>query len=301
VYKQNDMPIFLITDQGRHRVLKVDRYRNKVLWQYGNGNPGSGNNQLRFPADAMALPDAGQVLICDQENDRVILVNEADSSIVWEYGQLSSPVDIDYDFYTEEVLITDQGNNRVIKVQSQTDVITWEYNIGLNSPTDADLLANGNVLICDKNNNRLFEVNYNKLIVWQLADTLENLADADRLLDNMHLVISNGQPSRNGYLSREFISDPRYLGRGVDFDQLFWSANTIPGLTAIQIQLRTENTVGDLIAPTTPWRGPTEYIPFYTNTGDSINPLHNGHKIYQFKATLNTSDPLYTPDHQRND
>lgn len=293
VYQENGVPTFLITDQGRHRVLKVDRYRNKCLWQYGDGNPDSAFNRLRFPSDAMALPATGQVLICDQENDRVILVNEVDKSIAWRYGQLSSPVDIDYDFNTKEVLITDQGNNRVIKVDAQK-VVTWEYNTGLNSPTDADLLANGNVLICDKNNNRLIEVNYNKQIVWQLEGKLENLVDADRLSDNMHLVITNGQPARIGYIAREFISDARYLNRAVAFDQLFWSAET-PEPTTIKIQFRTENTLGELIAPTTPWRGPTENVPFYTSSGDSINPLHDGHKIYQFKATLNPGEPRYTP------
>ena len=293
VYKENDNPIFLITDQVRHRVLKVDRYRSLATWQYGDGTEGDSLNQLSYPSDAVALPTSGQVLICDKGNDRVILVNE-DGTIADTFGVnlLDRPVDIEYDFNTGEILITDQGNKRVIKLDSQSGLISWEYT-GLNSPTDADLLPNGNVLIC--NENRLIEVNPGKQVVWQLRTALKNLTDADRLSNNMHLVISDGQPYRIGYISDEFVSEPRFLGRPVAFDYLTWDDSTHLGHTNIQIQFRTENTIGDLIAPTTPWQGPTESVPFYTSSGSSINPLHNGHKIYQFKAILNTSDPLYTP------
>jgi len=295
VYKENNQPIFLITDQGRHRVIKVDRVNNIIKWQYGDESEGSGFNQLYYPSDAVALPASGQVLICDKGNNRVILVNEADTTIAWEWGQgeLNRPVDIEYDFNTKEALITDQGNNRVIKVDSQTDSITWQYDIGLNTPIDADFLPNGNILICDKDNNRLIEVDYSKQIVWQLESELENLNDADRLSDNKHLIITNGQPYRIGYITKEFISEPKDLGVAVSFGTLFWFANTIPGLTSIQMQLRSENTLADLVSA--PWRGPTEGVPVYTISGFPINPAHNGHRFYQFKATLQTSDPLFTP------
>ena len=87
VYKENDNPIFLITDEGRHRVIKYDRTADLVLWQYGNGNPGKKFNQLFSPSDAVALPASGQILICDKGNSRVILVNEADTTIAWEWGE----------------------------------------------------------------------------------------------------------------------------------------------------------------------------------------------------------------------
>ncbi len=299
VYKENDNPIFLITEQGRNRVIKYDRIGDMVLWQFG----GPPNYELFSPSDAMALPAAGEVLICDTGNHRLLLVNEA-GIILDTLGLniLKRPVNIDYDFNTKEVLITDQGNNRVIKLDSQTDSIKWEYNVGLNFPTDADLLPNGNVLICDRNNNRLIEVNINKELIWQVETPLENLEDADRLgielgsdWVNKHLVITNGQPSLIGYITREFISQPpKNLGIEVAFDSLLWSAKTIPGVTSIQTQLRTENNSSDLIS-SAPWRGPTENVLFYTKPGSQINPLHNGHKFYQFKATLQTSDPLYTP------
>jgi len=295
VYKVDDEPIFLITDQGGHRVIKVDRYRNSIIWQYGDGSEGNGFNQLYYPSDAVALPESSQVLICDKGNNRVIIVNEADTTIAWEWGSgnLDRPVDIEYNSVTREVLITDQGNNRVIKVSTVTDSIIWQFDDGLANPSDADFLPNGNVLICDKDNNRLIEVNFNQQLVWQLQSELENLADVDRLSNNKHLIISNGQPARIGYITQDFISARRYLGREVSFDSLFWTANTIPGLTSIQLQLRSENTSADL--ETAPWQGPTAGVPIYTNPASKINTFHNGHKFYQFKATLQTSDPLYTP------
>lgn len=299
VYKENGNPIFLITEQGRNRVIKYDRIGDMVLWQFG----GPTSNALLSPSDAVALPDTGQVLICDTGNHRLLLVNAAGTVLdTLGLNILKRPVDIEYDFNTKEILITDQGNNRVIKLNSQTRSITWEYNVGLNFPTDADLLPNGNVLISDGNNQRLIEVNMNKEIVWQLETPLENLEDADRLgvqlgsnWINKHLVISNGQPSLIGYITREFISQPpKNLNVEVAYDSLLWSAKTIPGVTSIQMQLRTESNSSDLIS-SAPWRGPTEDVVFYTNPASQINPLHNGHKFYQFKATLQTSDPLYTP------
>lgn len=295
VYKIDDEPFFLITDQSRHRVIKVDRYRGTIKWQYGDGSEGSGFNQLYYPSDAVALPAAGQVLICDKGNNRIILVNESDATIAWQWGsgELNRPVDMEYNFDTGEILITDQGNNRVIMIESQTDTIIWQYDIGLDSPSDADFLNNGNILICDKNNNRLIEVDYNKQIIWQSQSPLMNSSDADRLSDNKHLIIMNGQPYRIGYITREYISEAKYLGREVSFDSLYWFANTSPGLTSIQLQFRSENTLSDLASAT--WYGPTETTLFYTNSISKINPVHNGHKFYQFKATLQTSDPLYTP------
>jgi len=295
VYKVNNVPFFLITDQGGQRIIKVDRYRNSIVWQYGDGSEGSGFNQLYNPADAIAIPEAGQVLICDKGNNRVILVNEADTSIAWQWGAntLNRPVDIDYDPNTQEVLITDQGNNQIVKIVAQTDSVIWYYNTSLNSPSNADFLPNGNVLICDKSNNRLIEVDFNNQIAWQFESELENLEDADRMADNKHLIISNGQPFRVGYITNDFVSGARYVGREVAFDSLFWSANINPGLTSVRIQLRSANTSGDL--ETAPWLGPSENEPYYTNLNSEINPAHNGNKFYEFKATLQTSDPLYTP------
>ncbi len=298
VYKENGNPMFLITEEGRHRVIKYDRIGDVVKWKFGQPT----SNELFSPLDAVIIPGTDQVLICDTGNHRLVLVDEAGTVLnTFGVGVLNRPVDIDYIPSTQEVLITDQNNNRVLKLDIRTNVVTWDYDIGLNLPSDADLLPNGNVLICDRGNNRLIEVNLNRQIVWQLESPIQNLRDADRLgielgqeWVNKHLVITNGQPALLGYLPREFYSAPRYLNRAVSFDQLFWSAKT-DNNTSVQIQFRTANSPEQLTSPNNPWRGPSDFEAYYTTSGLAINPVHDGDAIYQFKAILSTSDPLYTP------
>jgi len=303
----------LITDQDRHRVIKVIQQNKAIQWQYGNETEGVGKNQLSNPADAVPIADSGKVFICDKGNNRVILVNEADTSVVWSWGRttgnLNNPVDIEFNAATNELLITDQGNHRVIKVNILTDAITWQFGVtgvpqdggsGLNLPTDADFLPNGNILICDSKNKRLIEVNTFETVTWEFHQLLENLKDADRLTNplydadrNKHLIIDGNLPSRIGYITTSFISQKLDIGKEVSFESLFWSAQTEDPQTSINLQLRTENTLGDL--ESAEWMGPADFDTTYTQSGTAIHPAHNGHRFYQFKATLNTSDPLYTP------
>lgn len=294
----------LITDRGRHRVIKVVQQNKAIQWQYGSDVEGNGFNQLSNPTDAVPIPDSGKVFICDRGNNRIILVREADKTILWNWGlgELNSPVDIEYNASTDEVLITDQSNHRVIKVNIQSNAITWQFGIkgqpdslnnGLNFPSDADFLPNGNILICDAGNNRLIEVNSTGQIVWDFGKRIEGLKDADRLPDNRHLVVSGNLPKRMGYITNTFTSAVKDIGRRVSFDSLFWIADTIAAITSVKIQLRSENTLGDL--ESAPWRGPTESQAFYLHPGTPINPDHDGHRFYQFKATLETNNPLYTP------
>jgi len=303
MYIQDDIRRVLITDQGRHRVIKVIRENNSIEWQYGDETEGSGYNQLRNPADAVAIPDSGFIVICDKGNNRVIFVREFNKSIAWNWGlgELNNPVDVEYIPATREVLITDQGKHRVIKVNRQTNAISWQFGTGLptsgsdglNLPTDADVLANGNILICDNGNNRLIEVNGSGDIVWQFSRSLSELKDADRMNSNKSIIVTKNLPSRIGYTSTADSSEFRDLGQEVRFDSLFWSGDTISGVTSIKLQIRSENNLAALETAT--YYGPTGTNDYYTQTMTPINTIHSGHRFYQFLAILETSNPLYTP------
>ncbi|MDZ7264904.1 MAG: hypothetical protein ONB16_09995 [candidate division KSB1 bacterium] len=302
-YREGETRMILITDQGRHRVIKVIRENKFILWQYGNETEGNGFNQLSNPADAVAIPDSGLIFICDKGNNRVILVREADKSIAWNWGlgQLNNPVDIEYSSATSEVLITDQNNHRVIKVNYLTGNITWQFgtglpdslNRGLNLPSDADFLPSGNILICDAGNNRLIEVNAEGQLVWDFKQRYKGLRDADRLADNKHLIVYDNLPAKIGYVTTAFESDARDVGREVSFDRLYWASDTLTGATDIRLQLRSANTLGDLASA--PWLGPDQATSDYRQSGSRINAAHSGHRFYQFRAILETNDPLYTP------
>lgn len=312
IFYENLNRKILITDNGGHRVIKVDRLGGDEEWAYGDGSSGIGFNRLSGPSDAVALPDVTHFLICDQGNSRIIEVNSVDNSIVWTYsGQgLFNPVDIEYDSLNNEVLVTDQINHRVIFVKKdQSQDIVWQFGTGfatggtegLNTPTDADLLPNGNILISDKGNFRLIEVNRNGDIVWSFAHRkLYNLKEADRLPDNRTIIIGNYPPTGFtnipiwlGYKDSTFISEKQILDKSVNIDSIFWSADT-PSNTRIKIQFRSSNDYSGLDA--VPWQGPSMTDSFFTDPASAVEELmHQERSFYQFKAILETDDPLYTP------
>ncbi len=295
----------LITDEGRHRVIKVIQATKDIQWSYGVPDvEGSSDGYLSNPADAVPMPDSGKIFICDKGNRRVILVNESTNAIEWTFTtNLNSPVDIDYDKDSGNLLITDQANHAVFLVNVSSNTVVWHFgdvgipdsmSAGLNFPSDADFLPNGNILICDTGNRRLIEVNMNGDVVWDFGKKFENLKDADRLLNNKHVIVNGNLPSRIGYTTANFVSETMDIGKEVSFLTLLWQADTMAGVTSVKLQLRTENTLGDL--ESAPWRGPDGTdTSYYVIPSSQINPVHNGHRFYQFKAQLITNDPMYTP------
>jgi DNA-binding beta-propeller fold protein YncE len=59
----------------------------KVLWSYG---PTSGPGELDRPSLAVRLP-GGDVLVCDSDNDRIIVIDPQTNTIVWQYGHTHVP------------------------------------------------------------------------------------------------------------------------------------------------------------------------------------------------------------------
>jgi hypothetical protein len=87
---------YLVTDKGNNRIIELNRfvadtgnYEIRIDWKYGNefnilgGGKGAGPNELDTPL--MAIKElAGNVLILDNANMRVIEVNEK-KEIIWQY------------------------------------------------------------------------------------------------------------------------------------------------------------------------------------------------------------------------
>ncbi len=298
----------LITDEGRNRVIKVDKELRIVDWYYGDPNDkaGSGPQELNAPADAVRLEGSQEILIADRGNNRILIVDEASKTIVWQFEstELNAPVDVDFDAATNDILITDQSNHQVLRVNRDDQNIVWRFGItgvpaadttGLDSPTDADFLDNGHILITDAGNNRIIELDENNNITWQFSRPLKALHDTDRLPDGRHLVINGVAPSAIGY-SDSLIALQEYdLGenREVIFDRISWEADTLDGVTSVGFQIRTANSLGDLRSAD--WMGPTGKNSFYTVNNQTINPIHTGHRLYQVRAFLQTNNPLYTP------
>ncbi|MBN1542564.1 hypothetical protein JW992_10490 [candidate division KSB1 bacterium] len=307
IYKESDLFTILVTDQGRNRILKVDKESQSITWFYGDPNGGAGNNsgQLNSPSDAEKIVDSDEIVIADRGNSRVIIVNETDNSVIWQYGpgEVGSPVDVEYVPELESLLITDQSLHRVILVRRSDKEIIWQFGVqgtplsgtaGLNAPIDADYLSSGTILIADANNERMLEVDMEGEVVWQFHRPLPALQDVDRLADNRHLIINDLYPSLLGYTDSLIVLQEMDLGddRKVIFDRIHWSADT-NGETEVFLQMRSGNSLSALRDG--PWLGPQGAGSFYTSSGQQLNPAHYGHSLYQIRAFLQTTDHLKTP------
>ena len=193
----------LITDQANERIIEVDLATNGIVWQYGTtGVSGNSANQLNNPNCAELLEN-GNILICDENNNRAIEVTRTiplGGDIVWQYGSGDpnngdpvSGVAFASRLKNGHTLITDSNHNCIVEIDQDKNVV-WEYftchGAGCHlprgtgpSPTRAVRLRHGHTLISDQYNHRVIEVNHAKHIVhtWGKLDSLgynaENVAD----------------------------------------------------------------------------------------------------------------------------
>jgi hypothetical protein len=212
----------LIADQYNNRVIEVTR-QGDIVWSFGDGSSVPGPTSIVAPNDAERLPN-GETLMsgtgapagtepgCPADGEgcadnRVIIVDDALRSIVWQYGgagsgELDAPAAAVVLATTkgDHVLITDQGNARIVEVDRATKDIVWQFPPAhpttaqiLNGPNSAERLANGHTLIADEGGNRVVEVATDGAIVWQypgVVDTasLSGPAFASRLPSGNTLV-----------------------------------------------------------------------------------------------------------------
>lgn len=169
----------LITDQGNQRVIEVDPFTNKIVWQYGTtGVAGCGKNELNSPNSAELLAN-GDILMADENNNRVIEVNRK-KAIVWSYGSCTSAELSGAAFASRlpngQTLITDSNNHRILGVTPAKKIV-FEYDTTSQRgscdeanvcplPSRAVRLANGNTLISNQFEMQVFEIDPQKNIVF---------------------------------------------------------------------------------------------------------------------------------------
>ena len=89
------------------------------------------------------------------------------------------------------------------------------------------------------------------------------------------------------YVNGYFISKPMET-EGLEYATLSWDADT-PSGTSIKFQLRTSSSEEELMDAV--WHGPTGTEDYYTSSGTSIHPVHNGQPWVQYKSYFETEDP----------
>ena len=124
---------------------------------------------------------AGDLLIADRGNDRLLIVNSR-SQVLWRFpvaGSLSAGQQFSADdaFVAPDgktIMASEEMHQVLVRIDIATRRITWQYGhynrtgsaAGfLNTPDDAYPLANGNVTVADIRNCRILEIAPNKHIV----------------------------------------------------------------------------------------------------------------------------------------
>lgn len=124
---------------------------------------------------------AGDLLIADRGNDRLLIVNSA-AQVLWRFpvaGSLSAGQQFSADdaFLAPDgktIMASEEMHQVLVRIDIATKRITWQYGhynrtgsaAGfLNTPDDAYPLANGNVTVADIRNCRIIEIAPNKQVI----------------------------------------------------------------------------------------------------------------------------------------
>ncbi len=119
------------------------------------------------------------------------------------------------------------------------------------------------------------------------ADSIDCQTD-----DFMFFDFSEGSWDRRYVSSGEYVSAPYDLGFAADFLKLKWAA-TVPSGTEVKFQFRSGWTLSEL--QSAEWRGPNGPGTYFTSSGQEFDRFHDGHRWFQVKAILSSTDSLKTP------
>jgi len=163
----------LITDQSNERVIQVDRFSKKIVFQYGCPTC----NLLNNPNSAEQLPN-GHILIADENNSRAIEIDRQ-GNIVWQIGAEHglNIVAFASQLPNGDTLITDSGNSRIVEFTPDKKIVFQYFtnkakgSISSPLPTNAVELADGDISIADQFNNWALIIDRDKTTDFQYGMT----------------------------------------------------------------------------------------------------------------------------------
>jgi len=193
---------------------------------------------VRGATNFSGFNQAGNLLITDQFNNRVIEVNPATNQIVWSFGSgnglLCNPgphaiigsndaerlsggltLMVGTGIPAGQANTTPCVDNRVIVVNHQGEIV-WKYGSAgktgsgpnrLNTPVLAIETPNHDIMIVDQGNNRVIEVNQAGNIVWSYGPATGpgalNTPNSAELLANGHILIADENNNRVIEITRD--------------------------------------------------------------------------------------------------
>jgi outer membrane protein assembly factor BamB len=201
-------------------------------------------------APALVRPFAGQLLIADRGNNRLIVLDPT-SNVLWQYPSATAPAPPGGFYFPDDGFFVDHGrsiitneeeNHTIVRIGYPSGTLLWSYGHPhtpgdgpgfLNQPDDAFLLRDGRVTVADAKNCRILFISADGRPLSQIGTTRRCVHDpprgigypnGDTPLANGNVLVSeiNGswvsEYSRDGrlvwtvHLPVAYPSDPQQLG-----------------------------------------------------------------------------------------
>lgn len=204
-----DNETFLICDTLNQRVIEVD-ISGRIIWSYGRqGAIGGYDDLLWYPSYAEVV-GKDQVLIHDSKNNRAVLINRNEKTVIKEFSTpiikeaiLKLPRSVQF-LGQERYLVSDTYNNRLVIINRNNKIvadISGNFVNGkLKCPRNASF-KNGYIWVSDSGNNRLVKMDLHGNMfeeITQIKSSYNNIDIDDphevfELQDNQLLIVNTGQ------------------------------------------------------------------------------------------------------------
>ncbi len=212
--------------------------------------PRSGGTTTTTIPPALVRPFAGQLLIADRGNNRLIVLDPA-SNVVWQYPSATAPPPPGGFYFPDDGFFADHGrsiitneeeNNTIVRIAYPSGALIWSYGHPrvpgaqpgfLDQPDDAFLLPDGRVTVADAKNCRILFIGPDGTPLSQIGTTRRcvhapptgiGYPNGDTPLPNGNVLVSeiNGswvsEYTQDGklvwtvHLPIAYPSDPQQLG-----------------------------------------------------------------------------------------
>ncbi len=155
-------------------VVVIDYATRKIVWQYGTGARGSGDNQLYTPDDAYRLAD-GNISVADINNCRIAIISPA-KKVVQQFGTTGKCISAP-NFYNKpngatplpdgHMLITEIKGARVTEVDAEGHEV-YTFQAPVHYPSDAQRTWRGTIILADYSRyGSILELDRKGNIIWQ--------------------------------------------------------------------------------------------------------------------------------------
>ena len=151
---------YIVTDDGKHRVLRID-HNGATKWAVGS--EGSGRDQFMYPQGVCILLD-GRVVVADRSNNRLQVLNAETSAVVGTLARSDREVWKGCWGITTDaqglIYVVENQSRRVVVVTVEGQVVRTlgSYGSGpgqLRDPMGVAVDGKGNVIVADDRNNRI--------------------------------------------------------------------------------------------------------------------------------------------------